>query len=132
MRRLTGMPVCIGSWSRILYEHDILHHISPTVETAAGERIYPARITVSAIMRYTIPSIITAAVVCSISKIIIDVTQQVHAFSATPPPMMIQVNDKIPMVDLHYGFPPQYVNSAFYASNKNLLVLCLPGAYTPT
>ena len=36
------------------------------------------------------------------------------------------------MVDLHYGFPPQLVNVAQYAANKNMLILFLPGAFTPT
>jgi hypothetical protein len=58
----------------------------------------------------------------------------VVAFTAQQSMMdkMIQINDKLPMIDLHYGFPPQYVNSAFYAANKNVLILCLPGAFTPT
>lgn len=42
------------------------------------------------------------------------------------------LNTKLPMVDLHYGFPPQLVNVAQYAANKNMLILFLPGAFTPT
>lgn len=44
----------------------------------------------------------------------------------------IKVNDKLPMADLHFGFPPQRVNSAMYAMDKTMLIVGLPGAFTPT
>jgi hypothetical protein len=59
-------------------------------------------------------------------------TGGVDAFTVSSTSATIQVNQKLPMVDLHFGFPPQLINSALYASNKNLLILCLPGAFTPT
>ena len=44
----------------------------------------------------------------------------------------IQAGDKLPLADLHFGFPPQRVNTAMYAANKNMLIIGLPGAFTPT
>jgi peroxiredoxin len=45
---------------------------------------------------------------------------------------IIKANDKIPMAQLHFGFPPQMVNTASYAANKNMIIVGLPGAFTPT
>ena len=51
----------------------------------------------------------------------------VNAFAA------IKAGDKIPAVELHKGFNPvEKVNMAEYAANKNMLVIGLPGAFTPT
>jgi hypothetical protein len=44
----------------------------------------------------------------------------------------IQANDKLPWANLHFGFPPQLVNTASYAADKNMLIIGLPGAFTPT
>jgi peroxiredoxin len=38
----------------------------------------------------------------------------------------------LPSVDLHNGFPPKKYNLAAYAKNKSILLLGLPGAFTPT
>jgi peroxiredoxin len=51
----------------------------------------------------------------------------VDAFAAPVKP-----NAKLPMVDLHYGFPPDLVNIAEYTAGKNMFILGLPGAFTPT
>jgi hypothetical protein len=56
----------------------------------------------------------------------------VAAFSVSTASKHPMTNTKLPMVDLHYGFPPQLVNVAQYAANKNMLILFLPGAFTPT
>jgi peroxiredoxin len=52
----------------------------------------------------------------------------VDAFSAPT----IKVNDKLPFIDLHYGFPPDNVNIAMYGANKKMIIVGLPGAFTPT
>jgi len=44
----------------------------------------------------------------------------------------IKVGDKIPASTLHFGFPPTFVDIAAYAANKNVIVVGLPGAFTPT
>ena len=44
----------------------------------------------------------------------------------------IQVGDSLPSADLHFGFPPESVNLRERAAGKNLLVVGLPGAFTPT
>lgn len=42
------------------------------------------------------------------------------------------VGDKLPAVELHHGFPPKKHNLAEYAKNKSILLVGLPGAFTPT
>jgi 2-Cys peroxiredoxin 5 len=42
------------------------------------------------------------------------------------------VGDKLPSVELHQGFPPKKYNLADFAKNKSLLLVGLPGAFTPT
>ena len=44
----------------------------------------------------------------------------------------IQVGAKIPSIELDYGFPPAKVNIAERAAGKKIILLGLPGAFTPT
>jgi len=44
----------------------------------------------------------------------------------------IAAGDSIPAVDLHKDFPPDMVPLAEYAKDKSLLMIGLPGAFTPT
>lgn len=44
----------------------------------------------------------------------------------------ISVGDKIPSVELDFGFPPEKVNIADRVAGKNVLLISLPGAFTPT
>jgi peroxiredoxin len=44
----------------------------------------------------------------------------------------IKTGEKIPAVSLDFGFPPQKVFLPDYTSNKNMLIIGLPGAFTPT
>jgi hypothetical protein len=44
----------------------------------------------------------------------------------------IKVGDKVPYVDLDWGFPPQKVNLPSYCMGRNVLIVGLPGAFTPT
>lgn len=46
--------------------------------------------------------------------------------------LFASVGDKLPSVDLHLGFPPKKHNLADFAKNKSILVVGLPGAFTPT
>jgi len=48
------------------------------------------------------------------------------AFSA------IKAGDTIPATSLHSGFPPAFLNSLEYTAKKNVIVVGLPGAFTPT
>mmetsp|Transcript_10345 Transcript_10345/g.18908 ORF Transcript_10345/g.18908 Transcript_10345/m.18908 type:complete len:82 (-) Transcript_10345:506-751(-) len=42
------------------------------------------------------------------------------------------VGDKLPNVELHLGFPPKKYNLADFAKNKSIVLVGLPGAFTPT
>jgi len=42
------------------------------------------------------------------------------------------VGDSLPSVELHQGFPPKKYNLADFAKDKNVILLGLPGAFTPT
>lgn len=45
----------------------------------------------------------------------------------------IGAGDKLPAdVELHQGFPPSKVNMAEYVKGKKLILIGLPGAFTPT
>ena len=44
----------------------------------------------------------------------------------------IKPGDKIPAVDLHFGFPPTFVNAAEYTEGRGVVIVGLPGAFTPT
>lgn len=39
---------------------------------------------------------------------------------------------KLPSVDLHHGFPPEKIDLANYSANKSIILVGLPGAFTPT
>ena len=45
---------------------------------------------------------------------------------------MASVGDKIPSVDLQAGWPPQKHNLADFAAKKKIILMGLPGAFTPT
>jgi len=42
------------------------------------------------------------------------------------------VGDSLPSVELHQGFPPKMHNLADFAKDKNIILVGLPGAFTPT
>ena len=44
----------------------------------------------------------------------------------------IKTGDKIPAASLDFGFPPQKVFLPEYTSGKKMLIIGLPGAFTPT
>ena len=44
----------------------------------------------------------------------------------------IQLGEKLPAGTLDYGFPPAKLNLAERASRKNILLVGLPCAFTPT
>lgn len=39
---------------------------------------------------------------------------------------------KIPPVELHKGFPPEKINLAEYIAGRKVIIVGLPGAFTPT
>jgi peroxiredoxin len=44
----------------------------------------------------------------------------------------IKTGSKVPAVSLDFGFPPQKVFLPEYTSDKKMLIIGLPGAFTPT
>lgn len=42
------------------------------------------------------------------------------------------VGQKVPSVNLHSGFPPDMVNAADYVKGRSVIIVGLPGAFTPT
>lgn len=45
----------------------------------------------------------------------------------------VKVGDKIPTdIDLHFGFPPENVNLSQRIAGKKVIIMGLPGAFTPT
>lgn len=50
--------------------------------------------------------------------------------SGSPP--AIKAGDKLPFGELDFGFPPQKVTLPSYLSNRKVLIVGLPGAFTPT
>ena len=45
----------------------------------------------------------------------------------------VKVGDEIPKdVDLHFGFPPENVNLSQRIQGKKVILVGLPGAFTPT
>jgi len=44
----------------------------------------------------------------------------------------VNVGDKLPSIELDHGFPPKKVNLAERAKGRNIILVGLPGAFTPT
>lgn len=44
----------------------------------------------------------------------------------------VVVGDSIPAVELHKGFPPEKVSLAEHCKGKKIILIGLPGAFTPT
>jgi len=45
---------------------------------------------------------------------------------------VIKVGDTLPSVTVDYGFPPEKINVLERAKGKNIILMGLPGAFTPT
>ena len=52
--------------------------------------------------------------------------------SAVASAFTIKAGDKVPAADLHFGFPPTFVSTEEYLADRNVIVVGLPGAFTPT
>jgi len=61
----------------------------------------------------------------AVCAIIIQLLRNADGFS-------IKVGDKVPPSDLHWGFPPQRINVAQHVAGRSVVVVGLPGAFTPT
>jgi len=47
-------------------------------------------------------------------------------------PVMAEVGSKLPAVEIDFGFPPEKVNIADRVKGKKVILVGLPGAFTPT
>ena len=45
---------------------------------------------------------------------------------------VLKVGDKLPDATLDQGFPPEKISLPAYAKGKNMILMGLPGAFTPT
>ena len=45
---------------------------------------------------------------------------------------LASVGDAVPSVELHKNFPPEKINLADFCRDKKIILLGLPGAFTPT
>lgn len=45
--------------------------------------------------------------------------------------MVIKAEDQVPNEEFHHGFPPEKINVSEYTKGKKVLILGLPGAFTP-
>lgn len=52
--------------------------------------------------------------------------------SSAPRAAQAAVGDKFPAVSIDYGFPPTKVDMAKRLAGKKVIVVGLPGAFTPT
>ena len=79
--------------------------------------------------------LLVSSLVCSANSVQFGTNQRTAAFAAsasTTNPRIIQAGDKLPFVDVHWGFPPQFVNMPSYCGGRNVIIVGLPGAFTPT
>jgi peroxiredoxin len=44
----------------------------------------------------------------------------------------VSIGDRVPSIDLDLGFPPERVNLASRTAGKKVILVGLPGAFTPT
>jgi len=46
--------------------------------------------------------------------------------------LAVKVGDTFPSIELHHNFPPDKINIADRIAGQNVLIVGLPGAFTPT
>lgn len=59
-------------------------------------------------------------------------TATVWGVAAIPFGSSIKVGDKLPSAEVHSGFPPKKLDFQEYTAKKSVIVVGLPGAFTPT
>jgi hypothetical protein len=55
-----------------------------------------------------------------------------QAFGSMNVRMFSKVGDQVPNVDLHFGFPPEKINLPERCEGNKVILVSLPGAFTPT
>jgi len=57
----------------------------------------------------------------------------ISSVRSTPTALNVAVGDSLPSVELLQGFPDvEKINMAEYSKDKNMIIVGLPGAFTPT
>ena len=79
---------------------------------------------------YTLQSCASAALVSSAVRWVMRFLAV--ALLAASASAVIKVGDTLPSVTLDFGFPPEKVNLLERAKGKNIILMGLPGAFTPT
>lgn len=59
-------------------------------------------------------------------------TVTILGVSVIPCVNSIKVGDKLPSAEVHSGFPPNKIDFKKYTADKSVLLIGLPGAFTPT
>lgn len=59
-------------------------------------------------------------------------TATIWGGSAIPFVNSVKVGDKLPSAEVHSGFPPAKIDFREYTANKSVVIVGLPGAFTPT
>jgi len=59
-------------------------------------------------------------------------TATVWGVAVIPFVTSIKVGDKLPSAEVHSGFPPKKIDFQEYTAKKSVIIVGLPGAFTPT
>lgn len=68
---------------------------------------------------------------CSLVERMLEILDKADDLKEGRPPK-VKVGDQIPDLELHKGFPPEMVKTGDFCKGKRVVLVGLPGAFTPT